>query len=113
MDAAEYKHLVLGLIFLKYISDAFQARYNKLVRITSNSSHEYYLKDEATRQTVIEDRDEYLAEHVFWVPEKARWTYLQAHVNNPEIGVLIDEAMHIIVKFLVSYCRDMHATSSP
>lgn len=98
MDAAEYKHVVLGLIFLKYISDAFQERYDELVRITSDPSHEYYLKDKAMRQTVIEDRDEYLAERVFWVPEKARWTYLQAHAKNPEIGVLIDEAMHIIEK---------------
>ena len=83
MDAAEYKHVVLGLIFLKYISDAFQEHHDKL-------KGEDYADPE--------DRDEYTAENVFWVPKKARWTELQAKAKTPEIGNLIDAAMDAIEK---------------
>lgn len=81
MDASEYKHVVLGLIFLKYISDAFQAKYKAL---------------EAKRDTEYtdpEDRDEYTAANVFWVPKEARWEVLQAGAKQPTIGKLIDDAM--------------------
>ena len=86
MDASEYKHVVLGLIFLKYISDSFLAKYQEL---------------EATRETEYtdpEDRDEYLAANVFWVPKEARWEYLQKNAKQPEIGKLIDKAMAAIEK---------------
>ncbi len=78
MDASEYKHVVLGLIFLKYISDAFRAKYKKL---------------EATKETEYtdpEDRDEYAAANVFWVPKEARWEKLEAGAKQPTIGKLID-----------------------
>ncbi|MDO8754108.1 MAG: class I SAM-dependent DNA methyltransferase, partial [Anaerolineales bacterium] len=81
MDASEYKHVVLGLIFLKYISDAFQAKYKEL---------------EAKRDTEYtdpEDRDEYTSTNVFWVPKEARWEALQAGAKQPTIGKLIDDAM--------------------
>lgn len=81
MDAAEYKHVVLGLIFLKYISDAFQELYNRLAQ------------DEYADP---EDRDEYLAENIFFVPEDARWTKLQESARLPQIGILIDRAMAAI-----------------
>jgi len=83
MDAAEYKHVVLGLIFLKYISDAFQERYDAL---------------RAEKYADPEDRDEYTAESVFWVPKEARWSFLQAKGKQPTIGKLIDEAMEAIEK---------------
>jgi type I restriction enzyme M protein len=82
MDASEYKHVVLGLIFLKYISDAFGDLHAKLLAGVG----EYDGAD-------AEDRDEYLANNVFYVPEMARWDYLQANAKLPEIGVLIDRAM--------------------
>lgn len=85
MDAAEYKHVVLGLIFLKYISDAFEEQYKKLVALQEQGADP-------------EDRDEYLAENVFWVPKKARWSFLQANAKSPEIGVLVDQAMEAIEK---------------
>ena len=85
MDAAEYKHVVLGLIFLKYISDAFIERYGELM----------VLQEEGANP---EDRDEYIAESVFWVPKTARWSYLRANARSPEIGVLIDQAMEAIEK---------------
>jgi type I restriction enzyme M protein len=78
MDAAEYKHIVLGLIFLKYISDAFQEQHDKL------------LQGEGADP---EDKDEYLAFNVFWVPQEVRWTYLQAKAKQPEIGKVLDDAM--------------------
>ncbi len=78
MDAAEYKHVVLGLIFLKYISDAFNEVYEKLKKDPTSDP---------------EDVDEYVSRRVFWVPKEARWEYLQKNAKKPEIGKLIDEAL--------------------
>ena len=78
MDAAEYKHVVLGLIFLKYISDKFEERYQELV-------------DEG--EGFEEDIDEYLAKGVFFVPSAARWQTIASAAHTPEIGQIIDEAM--------------------
>lgn len=83
MDAAEYKHVVLGLIFLKYISDAFEARRAELA---------------ATPGDDPEDPDEYAASNVFWVPEIARWGRLQAKAKDADIGVQLDQAMEAIEK---------------
>jgi type I restriction enzyme M protein len=93
MDAAEYKHVVLGLIFLKYISDAFEEHHARLLKEAANPKSEYYVKEERARYKVAEDRDEYLAENIFWVPKEARWSYLQANAKQPTIGKLLDEAM--------------------
>lgn len=80
MDAAEYKHVVLGLIFLKYISDAFEEQYA-------------LLDAERAQGADPEDPDEYRAENIFWVPTAARWSALQAKAKQPDIGKIIDEAM--------------------
>src|SRR5438552_2016337 len=93
MDAAEYKHVVLGLVFLKYISDAFEERHRDLEQATSDPGSELYIKEPLVRYQVMEDRDEYLAENVFWVPQEARWAQLQAAAKQPTIGKLIDDAM--------------------
>jgi type I restriction enzyme M protein len=85
MDAAEYKHVVLGLIFLKYISDAFNDLHEKL----KAGAGEFQGADP-------EDPDEYLANNVFFVPEKARWQYLQDRAKQPEIGKYLDDAMDAI-----------------
>jgi type I restriction enzyme M protein len=85
MDAAEYKHVVLGLIFLKYISDAFEEMRQKLIE----GKGEYKGSDP-------EDADEYRAENVFWVPPAARWTYLQGSAKQPAIGKIVDDAMTAI-----------------
>ena len=98
MDPAEYKHVVLGLIFLKYISDAFEERRKQLETQVSEPSSEYYIKEEPARYGVIEDRDEYLSENIFWVPKEARWSYLQANAKQPSIGKLVDDAMIAIEK---------------
>ena len=96
MDASEYKHVVLGLIFLKYISDAFSEKHDWLIKESSNPKSEYFVKEEQARYGVAEDRDEYLADNVFWVPPEARWDYLQKNAKRPEIGKLVDDAMTAI-----------------
>ena len=93
MDAAEYKHVVLGLIFLKYISDAFIEKYEQLKLNFSEPKSEWYIKEERERYAALEDRDEYASENIFWVPPEARWNYLLANAKKPNIGKLIDEAM--------------------
>ena len=85
MDAAEYKHVVLGLIFLKYISDAFDELHEKLIA----GKGEYEGADP-------EDADEYRAENVFWVPKEARWLHLQDNAKQPDIGKMVDDAMGAI-----------------
>ena len=91
IDAAEYKHVVLGLIFLKYISDSFETRRQALREeleadgITGESA-----------ERMLESRDEYTAENVFWVPQEARWAELQAKGKTPNIAKLIDDAMYAI-----------------
>ncbi len=87
IDAAEYKHIVLGLIFLRYISDAFEDLYQKL----KSGEGEYAGADP-------EDKDEYRAENVFFVPEKARWSFLLTKAKQPDIGKKVDEAMEAIEK---------------
>ena len=87
IDAAEYKHIVLGLIFLKYISDSFEALYGKL----SEGKGEYKGADP-------EDADEYRAENVFFVPQTARWSYLHSRAKLPSIGKDVDDAMEAIEK---------------
>jgi len=78
LEPSDYKHVALGMIFLKYISDAFEAKHAALLVEGPQSA---------------EDPDEYLAENVFWVPRDARWSYLQANAKQPTVGKLIDDAM--------------------
>jgi len=91
IDAADYKHVVLGLIFLKYISDAFQARRAKLAEELAEDGIE---GEQA--ESLLEERDEYTAVGVFWVSPKARWEHIQAQGKAPNIGKLIDDAMYAI-----------------
>ncbi len=83
MDAAEYKHVVLGLIFLKYISDAFEEQHAQL-------------EAEKAQGADPEDPDEYRAHNIFWVPREARWTLLKANAKQPTIGQQVDDAMTAI-----------------
>ncbi len=87
IDAAEYKHIVLGLMFLKYISDSFEEMYAKL----QAGEGEYAGADP-------EDKDEYKGENIFFVPQQARWSYLLTSARQSDIGILVDEAMDIIEK---------------
>lgn len=83
MDASEYKHVVLGLIFLKYISDKFETKFDALIEEGAGFE---------------EDRDEYEAENIFWVPKEARWSFIKDNAKEPKIGQFIDDAMILIEK---------------
>lgn len=83
MESSEYKHVVLGLLFLKYVSDKFETKYNELVEEGDGFE---------------EDEDEYLAENIFWVPKNSRWGYIRDNAKLPEIGQIIDDAMIAIEK---------------
>lgn len=83
MDSGEYKHVVLGLLFLKYISDKFETKYNELLEEGDGFE---------------EDRDEYEAENIFWVPKEARWNFIKNHAKDTKIGQYIDDAMIEIEK---------------
>ncbi len=91
MDSSEYKHVVLGLIFLKYIDDAFSERRQQ---ITTDLVTEGY--DAVAIEELVESRDEYVAEGIFWVPPEARWDFLQGSAKQPEVGKLIDNAMDLV-----------------
>ena len=98
MDAAEYKHIVLGLIFVKYISDTFQSRRAELIRKFADGQDDYYLADAEPDQinAELEDRDYYKEVNVFWVPEDARWESLRAQAKQADIGKRIDDALALI-----------------
>lgn len=98
MDAAEYKHIVLGLIFLKYISDAFQIRRDELSQRFANEHDDYYIPDADAEilSQELEDRDYYREVNAFWVPEAARWENLRARAKQADIGKLIDDALTLI-----------------
>ncbi|KQX88793.1 type I restriction-modification system subunit M [Variovorax sp. Root473] len=98
MDAAEYKHLVLGLIFVKYISDTFAARNAELVKRFADPADEYHLPDATPADVAaeLEDRDYYRAANVFWVPEAARWESIRAAAKQANIGKRIDDALTLI-----------------
>lgn len=97
-EPSEYKHVVLGLVFLKYISDRFEER-RKAIEITlSDPDSDDYIPNEARREQFIESRDEYTSHNVFWVPTDARWDSIQAKAKLPSIGQDIDKAMDLIEK---------------
>ena len=97
MDAAEYKHLVLGMIFLKYISDTFIDQQQKVLEMVSNPDSDLYLGDNPKdHQEALEDRDYYTQSNVFWVPTKSRWEYIKSNAKVKHVfkeGQLIDEAL--------------------
>lgn len=98
LDAADYKHLVLGLIFVKYISDTFLARQLELKQRLRDPKDEYYFGEASDTELAkeLELRDYYTATNVFWVPETARWEALRAAAKSPDIGKRIDDALTVI-----------------
>lgn len=100
MDAAEYKHYVLGLIFLKYISDSFDRRREEIKEEYANPESEWFIANADERERAIsedlEDRDVYKEKNIFWVPQEARWKFIQSKSKDPAIGKIIDAAMQAI-----------------
>jgi type I restriction enzyme M protein len=97
MDAAEYKHIVLGLIFVKYISDTFVKQQDKVEQMVSEPSSDYFISDIPEEYAAeLEDRDYFTQDNVFWVPQEARWETLRSKAKQPDIGSIIDDAMTAI-----------------
>jgi type I restriction enzyme M protein len=105
VDAAEYKHLVLGLLFVKYVSESFELRRSQLLEEISEPQSENFVADEGERAEVLEDRDEYAADNIFFVPDSARWSRasddpdklgLLEAASLPDIGQRIDQALEAI-----------------
>src|SRR5438874_9862290 len=106
VESAEYKHLVLGLLFLKYISDTFERRRAWLEAATGDPANkDYFTTDDAERTEILEDRDEYISQNVFWVPEEARWDRLLASASQAGIGAKIDTALEVIERDNVEQLR--------
>ncbi|MCY1137645.1 class I SAM-dependent DNA methyltransferase [Actinoplanes sp. Pm04-4] len=96
MDSAVYKHVVLGLIFLKYVSDTFMVRHAQLTKLVDDESSDYFMPTLEAKKSVLDDRDEYTAEGVFWVPEGHRWEDLRTAAKQSDIGKRVNNAMDAI-----------------
>ncbi|MHC1563168.1 type I restriction-modification system subunit M [Actinomycetospora sp. C-140] len=97
-EPSEYKHVVLGLVFLKYISDRFEARRAQLERQLSDPDSDEYIPNSQRRAQFLEDRDEYTSQNIFWVPSEARWGAIQGQAKLPSVGQTIDAAMDKVEK---------------
>lgn len=98
IDASDYKYVVLGLLFLKYISDAFYQRRKKLQELMANKKTNYFIPNEESRRRELENKDMYKSQGVFYIPEKARWEFLRSKAALPDIAMYIDDAMDEIEK---------------
>ncbi|NLV03868.1 type I restriction-modification system subunit M [Haloferax volcanii] len=96
VDPSEYKDFALGLLFLKSMSDSFEARRQELEEKTRDPDSRYYTEDEKERDYILTDKDEYKRENVFYLPEEARWQYFVDNATDPQIGKKIDDAMRAI-----------------
>ena len=95
MDAAEYKHIILGLIFLKYISDSFTEQKEKIKEMVTNPESDFFISENLSEinEKDLDDRDYYIQDNIFWVPESARWETIRNQAKVPNIGSIIDQAM--------------------
>src|SRR3989339_2036075 len=99
IDVSEYKNIVLGLLFLKYISDSFYKRREVLTEMTRDKKNEdFYVPTDEARRVILETKDFYTSEGVFYVPEKSRWEYLQTKTMSPDLGKVLDNALELIEK---------------
>ena len=96
VEVHEYKYVVLGLVFLRYLSFAFEQRRQSLERGFANVESKDYIEFEDFRKRALEDRDNYLSQGILYVPEKARWNYLVSNAGQPNIGQVIDEAIEVL-----------------
>jgi type I restriction enzyme M protein len=96
VNASRYKHPVLGLVFLKYVNDNFEHYRTELAAKLADPTDEYFLEDESDRLDVLEDRDEYIAHNVFWIPTEARWSEIRDNATQTDIATRIDKVMDAI-----------------
>ena len=93
---SDYKHYVLPLLFLRYLSLRYERRHDELVRMVKDPGSEYYTEDAGVRQDIVDDPDEYKRKNVYVIPEEARWSYLVAHAQDDDIKVKLDRAMETL-----------------
>ena len=98
LDAAEYKHIVLGLVFLKYVSDSFAERREELKASFSDPKSDRYKPDAKRLKAALDDRNYYKEVNVFWVPESSRWEVIQQNAKQADIATQIDNALYEIEK---------------
>jgi type I restriction enzyme M protein len=98
LDAAEYKHIVLGLVFLKYVSDAFEDRREELTKSFSDPKSDRHKPDAKRLKSALDERDYYKEVNVFWVPETSRWSVIEENAKQPNLATLIDNALYEIEK---------------
>ena len=98
VPSTEYRDIVLGLLFQKYMSDAFEERQQELKELMNDEDSDYYIEDEEEREYILNDKDEYYKENVFFVPKQSRWDYLVKNATQPDIGKKIDDAMRGIME---------------
>ena len=98
LDAAEYKHIVLGLVFLKYVSDAFEDRREDLTKAFSDPKSDRHKPDAKRLKAALDERDYYKEVNVFWVPETSRWSVIEENAKQPNLATLIDNALYEIEK---------------
>jgi type I restriction enzyme M protein len=107
VEVHEYKYIVLGLIFLRYLSFAFEKTRANLEREFSDASSEKFIGSEEFRKQALEDKDYYLALGVLYVPEKTRWTYLARNASQPQIGELLDQAVEALEREYPRQLKDV------
>jgi len=93
ISPGDYKHVVLGLVFLKYVSDAFERKRVSLAVDLANPAHDDYLNDPEQRIAALDEVDYYLSDNVFWIPPEARWSFIQERAKQPNLGRVIDDAL--------------------
>ena len=98
LDAAEYKHIVLGLVFLKYVSDSFSDRREELIEAFSDINSDRFKPDAKRLKAALDDRNYYKEVNVFWVPESSRWELIQENSKQPGIATMVDNALYEIEK---------------
>lgn len=98
IDSSDYKHIVLGLLFLKYISDAFYQRHEKLKKWMAEPGNRFFIPDQTLRNKMLEDKDLYKSEAIFYIPENARWEFLRSKASLSNVAEYIDDAMDAIEK---------------
>lgn len=96
MDAGDYKHVVLGLIFLKYVSDSFEERRGSILNTISDPKAKHYVRDVKKREQILEDRNIYIESGTFWLPEESRWAFLNSQADTFSIARVIDKAMMLV-----------------
>ena len=99
VEVHQYKYVVLGLVFLRYLSFAFEERRRELERVFSDPNSSEYIAYEEFRKKALEDRDYYLAKGVLYVPEEARWDFLVKNATQPNIAELLDRAVEVLEKY--------------